>query len=87
MEVSIKTTGDCWIGVKVDGKEDFSGTLRAGDSKTFSGKEKINMILGNAGAAEISINGQPQPPPGRKGEVVSLEVIKGPEGVKVTKRP
>lgn len=61
----------CWIGVKVDGKNVFSGTLKGGESRTFQGDRDITVTLGNAGVAELTVNNEVLPPLGRVGEVVT----------------
>jgi len=61
----------CWIGVKVDGKNVFSGTLKGGESRTFHGDREITFTLGNAGVAEVTVNNEVLPPLGKEGEVVT----------------
>ena len=77
VEIKVKATGDCWVGVTIDGKSNFSGTMKAGEEKTFQGQDKINVTLGSAGAVEVTLNGQPQPPLGKRGAVVTFEATKG----------
>jgi cytoskeleton protein RodZ len=62
---------ECWIGVKIDGKDSFSGLLKAGETKTFHGDKEITLTLGSAGVAEVTVNNQVLPPLGRVGEVVT----------------
>ncbi|GFN23792.1 MAG: helix-turn-helix domain-containing protein [Thermoanaerobacteraceae bacterium] len=69
---------ECWIGVRVDGKDTFSGTLRAGDTRTFRGDEAITLTLGSAGRAEVTVNGEVLPPLGKVGEVVT-RTFRAPE--------
>ncbi|HBT46387.1 MAG TPA: hypothetical protein DEA73_00680 [Peptococcaceae bacterium] len=69
---------ECWIGVRVDGRDAFSGTLRAGDTRTFRGDEAITLTLGSAGVAEVTVNGELLPPLGRVGEVVT-RTFRAPE--------
>ncbi|CEP68708.1 Domain of unknown function DUF4115 [Moorella glycerini] len=87
VEVKIRASGDCWVGVTIDGKNDFTGTLKAGENKVFQGKEKIIVTLGSAGAVEITVNGQVQPPLGRVGDVVTFEATKDSNQARITRKP
>ncbi|OPY57214.1 MAG: cytoskeletal protein RodZ [Pelotomaculum sp. PtaU1.Bin035] len=70
----------CWMQVMVDGNPAFEGTLSAGQSKRFEGKEKINITLGNAGVVEALFNGQNLGLLGDPGEVISREFKSPPHG-------
>lgn len=70
VKVQIKER-ECWIGVKVDGKDSFSGLLKAGEVKTFRGDREVTLTLGSAGVAEVTVNNQLLPPLGKVGEVVT----------------
>ncbi|MCD5406809.1 MAG: DUF4115 domain-containing protein [Desulfotomaculum sp.] len=48
----------CWIKVKIDGQVEFTGTLYAGATKEFIGKESVYLELGNAGVVEVQVNGE-----------------------------
>ncbi|SMB97169.1 protein RodZ, contains Xre-like HTH and DUF4115 domains [Thermanaeromonas toyohensis ToBE] len=61
----------CWISVKVDGREVFAGILKGGESRTFRGEREITLTLGNAGVAEVTVNNEILPPLGKVGEVVT----------------
>jgi cytoskeleton protein RodZ len=63
----------CWMDVKIDGKNDFNGTLKAGENRTFVGQEKITIKYGNAGAVEVIVNGESIYPVGNPGQVITVE--------------
>ncbi|MCR6545915.1 RodZ domain-containing protein [Dehalobacterium formicoaceticum] len=63
----------CWIGVTIDGKKDYQGTLTAGDNRTFAGQEKIVIKYGNAGVVETITNGDRIYPVGAKNQVLTKE--------------
>lgn len=86
VEVKIRATGDCWVGAVVDGKADFSGMLKPGDEKVFQGRDKVSITLGSAGAVEVTLNGQVQPPLGKMGSVVTFEADKGANQLRVIKK-
>nr|WP_307835113.1 RodZ domain-containing protein [Streptomyces adelaidensis] len=59
-EVTVRITAqteDSWIGVKDHlGEILFDGLLEQGETKTFSDKESIGLVLGNAGAVQLVVN-------------------------------
>ncbi|WP_418789940.1 helix-turn-helix domain-containing protein [Phosphitispora sp. TUW77] len=59
----------CWIKVRVDGANTFTGNLNPGETKTFSGSNII-MTLGNAGAVEVIRDGTSLGVLGEYGDVV-----------------
>ncbi len=73
VELKLVATEECWVLVRQDGKEIFSGIMRPGETKTFRAKETIWLKLGNAGGVEVYFNGKKVPSLGRRGEVVTKE--------------
>ncbi|HOV78697.1 MAG TPA: DUF4115 domain-containing protein [Bacillota bacterium] len=65
----------CWMLVVVDGDTVYQGEVTAGQSKSFSGQEKISITLGNAGVVEVVYNGQNVGFLGGDGAVVSREFL------------
>jgi transcriptional regulator with XRE-family HTH domain len=63
----------CWIQVIVDGTEAFQGELAAGETRSFEGKEKIFITLGNAGAVEVLENDKSIGFLGAAGDVINRE--------------
>ncbi|MEU6864797.1 RodZ domain-containing protein [Streptomyces sp. NPDC046876] len=48
-----------WISVKDSaGRPVFDGVLNAGETKTFTDPQRINLVLGNAGAVQLTVNGR-----------------------------
>lgn len=76
--VEVKLVGKelCWIQVKVDGKEEFSGFLNPEETKKFQGQKAIWLKVGNAGGVIVYYNGKGIPPLGQRGEVVVKEFVK-----------
>ncbi|WP_455356962.1 helix-turn-helix domain-containing protein [Streptomyces sp. SYSU K217416] len=60
--VTVKMTavdGESWISAKDhNGRLLFDGLLEEGDSKTFTDKDSVDLVLGDAGAIELFVNGQ-----------------------------
>ncbi|MFD3698256.1 RodZ domain-containing protein [Streptomyces sp. NPDC058646] len=52
-------TGESWISAKDhNGRLLFDGTLNQGESKTFTDKESVDLVLGDAGAVKLFVNGK-----------------------------
>ncbi|MET9804089.1 helix-turn-helix domain-containing protein [Streptomyces sp. NPDC006368] len=77
--VRLTATDDkSWISAKAsDGKLLFDGLLLKGASKTFQDNEKIDLILGNAGAIELYVNGKRVDDTFETGQVERLTYTKG----------
>ncbi|MBT2440370.1 helix-turn-helix domain-containing protein [Streptomyces sp. ISL-36] len=80
-KVTVKMTAiddKSWISAKAhDGKLLFDGLLLKGDSKTFQDDERIDLILGNAGAIELYVNGRKIDDRFQAGQVERLTYTKG----------
>ncbi len=67
-----------WISAKShNGKLLFDGTLLKGQSKTFQDDERVDLILGNAGAIELYVNGKKVEDQFETGQVERLSYTKG----------
>ena len=70
--------GRSWISVKDhNGRSLFDDTLNAGDSKTFTDQEQIDLVLGNAGAIQLYVNGKKIEDQFQPGQVERLSYTKG----------
>ncbi|MFF9186306.1 helix-turn-helix domain-containing protein [Streptomyces misionensis] len=70
--------GRSWISAKDhNGRMLFDGLLDKGQSKTFQDNTKINLILGDAGAIELYVNGKKIEDNFRPGAVERLTYTKG----------
>jgi cytoskeleton protein RodZ len=78
VSIGLVAEGRSWLRATVDGELVFEGTVPAGTTKTFTGEEQIDIVIGNAGAMKLSINGQDRGPAGRPGEVYRASF--GPRG-------
>jgi cytoskeleton protein RodZ len=63
-------TDTSWIQVTVDGVRQFQGELDADTYKSWYGEERVELRIGNAGAVEVTVNGQNLGHLGGVGEVV-----------------
>ncbi|MEL3946256.1 RodZ domain-containing protein [Streptomyces sp. LNU-CPARS28] len=70
--------GRSWISVKDhNGRQLFDGLLKQGQTKTFQDKQKIDLVLGDAGAIKLFVNGKPVDNEFEPGQVERLSYTKG----------
>lgn len=63
-----------WVSVtSADGSSLFTGQIEKGESKEFSDPQVLRLVIGNAGAVSIKVNGVDKGITGDIGEVVRLE--------------
>ncbi|MDN5363994.1 MAG: hypothetical protein PWQ91_1055 [Eubacteriales bacterium] len=65
--------GQCWISVTADGRKVFEGMMNQNEVKTFKASRAVTVKLGNAGAVQVTYNGQDVGYLGGLGEVVVKE--------------
>ncbi|MFI5977079.1 helix-turn-helix domain-containing protein [Streptomyces sp. NPDC051452] len=71
-------SGRSWISAKDhNGRMLFDGLLKKGESKTFQDSSKINLILGDAGAIQLYVNGKKIEDNFHQGSVQRLTYTKG----------
>jgi cytoskeletal protein RodZ len=63
-------TDTSWIQVSTDGMRQFQGELEADTYRSWYGEKRIALIVGNAGAVIVTVNGQLIGTLGAPGEVV-----------------
>ncbi|GHB17922.1 membrane protein [Streptomyces viridiviolaceus] len=72
------TDGRSWISAKDhNGRLLFDGLLKQGESKTFQDNEKVNLVLGDAGAIQLYVNGKKIDDDFQPGAVERLTYTKG----------
>ena len=67
--VDISLKDRCWLKVMVDGKVEFEGTLPKGTQRSWTGREQINIIAGNAGGVVVTYNHGQEKLLGKPGQV------------------
>ncbi|MCX5779343.1 MAG: DUF4115 domain-containing protein, partial [Firmicutes bacterium] len=70
LSLVISAQQSCWVEVKVDGVNKYTGTMAIGDQKSFEGKTSIVIKVGNAGGLALTLNDQKLAPLGAVGQVV-----------------
>ncbi|MGC0329150.1 cytoskeleton protein RodZ [Streptomyces sp. SAI-170] len=72
------TDGRSWVAAKDhNGRLLFDGLLEQGQSKTFQDSSKINLVLGDAGAIQLYVNGKKIDDDFQPGAVERLTYTKG----------
>jgi hypothetical protein len=81
VSVTLKgVNGLSWVAVRdSSGATLFSGRIRQGEEQTFQDNQLIYLVLGNAGALELIVNGENLGTAGAVGEVVRMEF--GPQAI------
>jgi hypothetical protein len=74
-------TDTSWIQATVDGVRDFQGEVEKGTYRSWYGDERVELRIGNAGAVEITLNGQKLGTLGAPGEVVDRVFEKVGDGI------
>jgi cytoskeletal protein RodZ len=70
--------GRSWIAAKDhNGRMIFDGVLKQGDTKTFQDSSKIHLVLGDAGAIDLFVNGKKIKDDFQPGAVERLTYTKG----------
>lgn len=60
-EVTVRAKDSAWVSIKSDGRFAVRGIIRSPDVKTVHASDQVVVWTGNAGAVEVSFNGQPVP--------------------------
>ncbi|HUF18112.1 MAG TPA: DUF4115 domain-containing protein, partial [Thermoanaerobaculia bacterium] len=76
MSLNIEAVQDVWIVLHADGQRVLSGTMRAGEERSFDASEQFEFeTIGNARGVTLSINGIELPPVGERGQVIRNRVF------------
>jgi tRNA A-37 threonylcarbamoyl transferase component Bud32 len=67
--VTLRATAEVWARVTVDGRVAYEGTMVAGDRRAFTARRAVDLHLGNAGGAQLTVDGRSRGAPGRPGQV------------------
>ena len=75
VEVTVRAVNErSWV--SVTGSKDaalFDGLVAKGEQRTFRDASLVRIVIGNAGAVTLTVNGKDLGEPGRLGDVASLE--------------
>jgi hypothetical protein len=72
--LNITVNEKTYLKVLIDDQEPMEYTLNTGDRLDLEAARSINMLIGNAGGVQLSLNGKPYPVPGKSGQVVNVVI-------------
>ena len=77
VEITLRgVNGLSWVAISDStGTTQFSGRIRQGEERTFKDNQLLYVVIGNAGAITLTVNGEDIGVPGSVGEVVRLEYL------------
>jgi len=78
LTLSIRTTDDVWIELRIDGKIIFKNVLKGGSEEEWQADENFELWTGNAAAMNIRLNGHDLGSPGagvKKGIIINRQGI------------
>lgn len=73
VQVQLRVIERAWVAVTVDNQQVFQGILEIGDTRTWTGRQRVAIRCGNAGGVEVYLNGRRLGLLGRPGQVVDVE--------------
>ena len=79
LDLRIASVAPVWLSITTDGGEHWQGTLQARQTKQVKASGSIRLTVGDAGAVDLSLNGNSLPPLGRPGEVKKVTIT--PQGL------
>jgi cytoskeleton protein RodZ len=72
--VALRANGTSWVQVTTaSGQQLFQGLLQDGQARTFTDKSRIKLVIGNAGAIVLTVNGTDVGTPGDSGQVARVQ--------------
>ncbi|HOL72628.1 MAG TPA: DUF4115 domain-containing protein [Bryobacteraceae bacterium] len=85
VKVEIRATAPSWVRLAADGKEVFSGTLQADETRAVEAQQLVELRTGNAAGLEVIWNGKSAGSLGGEGQVRNAEFT--PSGFRVFGSP
>lgn len=72
--LQIEAVEETWVKVIIDIDEPSEYSLHPGDRLMLEGSKGFNILVGNATGVRLTLNEKPVPVPGKKGQVVNLQL-------------
>lgn len=73
VEVVARAKRSSWLNVRDDkGEQLFSGLLAKGETMQWTARKRIQVLIGNGGGVELTVNGKDLGVPGTDGQVLRL---------------
>jgi hypothetical protein len=77
VRIAITADETVWVRAEVNGKYQFADTLKAHQSRNIDADGMVELRLGNAGGATITLNGNAIGPVGPKGQIRTVQFTSG----------
>jgi hypothetical protein len=87
VNVELKIIQPSWIQILVDDVKAFEGILQPGDTRNWTGEQRVAVRAGNAGGVEIVVNGISRGLMGAEGQVVDQIWEKVDDPAQLTPQP
>lgn len=72
--LEVRATKDTWMKVIIDERPPVEYHLKPGDRLALEAAARYNLLIGNAAAAQLTLNGKPFPVSGRAGQTVTVQI-------------
>ena len=79
--------GPCWIRIESDGRVVLQTTMRPGSVDTFKANRSLDLWLGNAGAARLTLNGKELRISREDRAIYRVRFIRNEKGVRLVSQP
>ncbi|MEV4254408.1 RodZ domain-containing protein [Spirillospora sp. NPDC049652] len=74
VQIKLKARRSTWVQVRGDkGRPLFTGVVPAGESRNWSARKVIRIVIGNGGGVRLTVNGHDIGKPGETGRVLTLK--------------
>lgn len=70
--LKVNAVEDTWLFIQIDDSLSYSMLLRTGQEKSWTGKSKFFIKVGNAGGIRLTFDGKELGAPGKRGHVVKI---------------
>jgi len=87
LSLKLKAIEETWVSLQVDDQPGKGMTLKSGETHSAHAKNRIRMVVGNAGGLDLTLDGKPLGKFGKSGEVVTLVFTFAGVEVKRPERP
>jgi hypothetical protein len=72
--LEVFATDTTWLLVTIDGAQKKEILLKPGESATWQANQNFSLKIGNAGGIKLAFDGKNLGPPGKKGQVIRLNL-------------
>ncbi|MBI4460274.1 MAG: helix-turn-helix domain-containing protein [Acidobacteria bacterium] len=74
LQLKIDSIAPVWLSITADGAVQWQGILAAEQTRQIEASDSIHLTIGDAGAVDLSLNGNAIPPLGHRGEVKKVTI-------------